>query len=214
MINSNCIIFQEEYEVEHELQKLGLSVAILNDAVASGALAKSNCTKYDTKGFPGNAFWSQTNRKLRETLCPEWSLYLEKGVEGIMSPCEKFIVIPCSGNAHVGRLEYNPKNKNPKGKVTSYIIEKSNQLSLLLPSESKIVAYKPYVLLYYAMGGEIRAELSVPSDIDDKGYILDWSERIILPAQDIDRASEAMLRLRKGPDLGTNSIDIPIKKKA
>jgi hypothetical protein len=60
-----------------------------------------------------------------------------------------------------------------------------------------------YLLLYYFWESEdrvvLRAELSLPEATDEKGYIISWRERIILPSRDLTR----------GPSTARTADDAP-----
>jgi hypothetical protein len=51
----------------------------------------------------------------------------------------------------------------------------------------KVVPKQTWMLLYFIddVADEVRSELSLPSSIDDDGYVLTWERRILLPPLDL-----------------------------
>jgi hypothetical protein len=64
-----------------------------------------------------------------------------------------------------------------------------------------------WLLLFHVGQHELRAELSLPVDMNEEGYITAWQQRIILPSQPLD-PQPAVLAPEFGPD-----IDIAIKRR-
>jgi hypothetical protein len=64
-----------------------------------------------------------------------------------------------------------------------------------------------WILLFRATGTELRAELSLPVNMDEGGQIRLWRERIILPSQPLDTAFTI-----PEPDFGPD-VEIEIQRR-
>ena len=221
-MNAQSKVFIQPFEVIDQLSALGLTTEILTEVIKRGYADRANATatENDPPNAAGSMEWFGTVRSLREFLFP---LGWEKRIihnSPLTSNRETSIsIVVYSGNQNVG-TEVIPKTKNPKGKqLESYIRENNNDFDIFeMFGNFKDKSVKPakcqtWVLLYYPdiEKSEIRSEFSLPSSIDNRGYINDWKERIVLDPIPLDNspiAQNKLIDINNLPD-----IDIPIERK-
>jgi hypothetical protein len=108
-----------------------------------------------------------------------------------------------------------PKTKNPRGPATqAAITENVVQLDLFFAAGVPMVLkVKPTTglvtrfLLVHRAQSEIRAELSVPADMEDGGKVDAFTERIILEPIPLD-AGPNPKRFDEG-----DGVDVPVRRK-
>lgn len=201
-------------DVHSRLSELGVRKEILVLAAQSGFIERANATPFDPTTSPGTDAWRYTVRLLRQQLEADgWRLDDVRNLPLIISDLHKVNLTVSSGNDFTG-LEQSPpnepKSKNPKGALFDAAIERNVRQPDLFPSllpEAKrrfadTLSYPTWVFLIRITDDSIRAELSLPSSMDEQTDQIDgWSERIIidvpLPGGDLSEAPEADI----GPDI-------------
>jgi hypothetical protein len=168
------------------LEELGLDERELREAVMRGQLASSSCSALAPKTASGFYAWAETVSALREALVRRgWVAECKGNFEVVVEPDGRWQIVVSSGNNRTGLgAMHVPSTRNSRGPHTRAAVE-INTLQLSLFGDARGAARElrgptTWVLLYYQDGHEVRAELSLPSDIDDGGRIDAWQERNIL----------------------------------
>ena len=100
--------------------------------------------------------------------------------------CASFRPNPTGGDAGTGRTDTAVSNRRPKGTTTADAIT-VNQVQLELFDLADVVHLLAedgpltWLLLLHRGPTEIRAELSLPSEIAADGHVTRWQERILCP---------------------------------
>jgi hypothetical protein len=188
-------IWYEPDEVATALARLGLAVAPLVVAVNRGYLAAISRTSNDAPNAAGFYQWNETLRTLREELAVfEFTRSTTRGYSTALRGDKRMAIAVSSGDEGTGVAGANPSTKQVKGPCTIAAVS-SNAVQLELfpglvlipppPSPDEIECLT-WILLFRAPGAELRAELSLPVNMDEGGQIRAWRERIILPSQPLD----------------------------
>jgi hypothetical protein len=122
-----------------------------------------------------------------------------------------------TGDKGTGLVDRHPRTKSPKGRLTELAISHNIQLAFegfISKEESERRSLSVYgttwIFLTYITATKVRAELSLPSSIED-GHISAWKERIILPPIEVDPESleRNILDNDPGPE-----FDVPVRLKS
>ncbi|MDR1063043.1 MAG: hypothetical protein LBL48_03800 [Azoarcus sp.] len=209
-------IHSEAIDVHTRLKELGLSIAALQEAVQQGYLSRAKLTQHHPRIFLGYSMWAETVAALHDNLRPnDWSKVDDNNYELTVNPDKTLAIAVTTGDESTGIAARHPSNKCPKGAHTIEVIETNQQLDFfpdLFPPQEKNLLFTTWVLLIHVAEEEIRAELSLPSEIV-AGKIKAWKERIILPP--LPREDYAVLITP--PDIlppDVPEIDVPITRKA
>lgn len=203
-------------EIRVALERFGLTVELLRDAVEAGYLSRISRTDNDAPNAAGTYQWNETLRMLREQLAIRgWERSNEGGFPIIVAPKGDVAFCVSSGDQNTGLASKIPSTKNHKGPRTADRVESNAQLLLFPDMETEArfddPAIATWFLLFYTDGEEVRSELSLPIFIDG-GKINGWRERIILPPISRD-GGDGGIRKPVEPDFGPN-IDIEVRRKA
>lgn len=97
-------------------------------------------------------------------------------------------VVPMGGSAGTGEREGRPRSARARGEATKRRVQINGQLMLRFDSgwladmaADRDASTQTWVLLYRRQEDELRAELSLPTAMTDKGVVHGWHERILLP---------------------------------
>lgn len=200
------VVRSEPYDVDFRLAQLGLSSAILRDALLAGELARSTCTANDPPAFAGFTFWGVTVRSVREHLIPlGWEKSDEGNYSRCISPNREMAIAVATGDDGTGLAHGSPKTKFPKGSATILAVELNAQLELwpqvvTSPTVEQAGPVQTWVLLTRRTEAEVRGELSLPLQMGDDGRIEVWSERIVLNPIALD--DDQFFGLAQGPEPG------------
>lgn len=152
-----------------------------------GVAERRACTAFDPPCYPGVVQWARTHRALREALVPiGWEASDAGNFSTVISPDQGTAITISTGNERTGKVGLpGPSTKYPKGPETIAAIEKNQQLSLLAPpvdksEEPATIRRATWIFLIATDRGEVRSELSCPSEIGEDGKVCVWSERIIM----------------------------------
>jgi len=176
------------------LAKLGLAEEILIDAALTGQRYAADCTDLDAPNAAGFIRWAKTIRPLREQLVLKgWMPTNDRGFPAIVHPSRQHAVSCAGGDSFTGRPDRTPGTRSAKGPVIRDAIEVNVQRSfrdldasyewpVLQVHEAPL--WRTWLLLVYwdEDEAELRLELSLPAQLDRDGYVVEWSERIILSA--------------------------------
>lgn len=204
-------IISADFVVDTELSSLGLSKSILQDAVLRGQLAKRSVTKNHPPIAGGSMAYFETVCALRDKLLPlGWvtdnsnNLCITRHASG---ECD---LIVSTGDQNTGRANGHPTTKNPKGNLAKNYIE-NNQLSFLGQEFDVVVdnsVHNTWMLIYFFdhEEDEVRLELSIPTSIDEQGYVTQWQKRILIEPISFEQAPNVgNFEPEYGPDV---NIDV------
>ena len=215
-MQSAADLYVEVFEVERRVSQLGLTIDVLLDAIRAGFLGRSTCTELDPPTYPGQTMWAHTVRRLRQRTAPiGWKPDNAGNYCVALSADETIAIAVATGDGNTGRPDADPSTNSPKGPRTADAVA-TNQLLLDLrfPGEdssnsvTEDAQRETWLLLVHLDRSEVRAELSLPSGLDEQERVTGWSERIILPSIDFD-PERVDVPLDNGPD-----IDIEVRRRA
>lgn len=184
---NNTTIYSESVDVHSRLSELGLTLSALKEAVNAGYLARTRLTTHHPRIYWGYAFWAETVAELRNQLrIHGWDKTDDRNYERTVNSEKDIAIVVTTGDEGTGCAKLNASNRNSKGTNTVDAIEENIfQLSLPNLDDSQPVenisnSCITWILLFHVAENEVRSELSLPLQIN-KGKILSWKERIILP---------------------------------
>jgi hypothetical protein len=216
-------VLTKRQEVDRRLLDLGLTQEILRDAVRAGELERVSCTPLDPKSFPGTAAWALCVRKLREFLLPRgWKFLNKKNLPLVVDPVRLNAIVVTSGSAATGLADREPTTKYPQGPATAGQVKVNRQQGVLfgearfmpLPLKNEFVTWLLLIRVEHKPQDdgsvvEHRAvcELSLPAEINEKGMVTAWAERIILDTVKLDEPAQ-----RKDDD-EEEELDVPVTRR-
>jgi hypothetical protein len=197
------------------LARLDLTEAVLLAAAMQGYLARSNSTANHPPLYPAFVAWGEAVRALRDGLAPDgWVRSNEGNWPRVIHPDGRIALTVATGNEATGRADDSPATRSSKGPSTVAALQ-VNRLQAWLPGmepeepdaddEDKPTTW--LLLVHYAKD-EIRAELSLPLDVDGEGKVTVWQERILLRSIPLD-PEEIEIVPPSQPD-----IDVSVRRKA
>lgn len=174
---------------EQRLQQLGVLPGRLYAALDAGDVAARQADSFSPVNAAGTYRWMESVRMLRQGLASDgWKPNDDRNSPRVIDPSGKIALVPVSGTADTGLAEGAPKTANPRGKASSRAVQINGQLEFSVTAlladmaGEKAGSIETWFLLYYrAQGEELRAELSLPVRITEKGVVDAWRERILLP---------------------------------
>lgn len=174
------------------VERFGFTATFLRDAVVAraAAAARSYAGGLYPPAAPGMVRWLHSVAYCREVLA---ALDYEPDDNDLISKvvhAERGVAIVCAAGNPVTGVPFilarkYPTTKWPKGERTARAVARNNdQMTFFseLDEEEPIRALETWLLLQYADREELRSELSLPAEINARGYITRWHERYILPA--------------------------------
>ena len=208
-------IYVKAEEVRDRLQRLDLDHETLINIVRRGQYAHAACTSNDPPLYPGFTAWAQMVRASREYLLPKgWTRSNENNYCLVINPSGEIAIAIATGDEGTGYFSANPTTRSSKGPRTVDVVA-ANQFQLDLPLNCPPIPEPTlhqdgdrltWILLVHRGAGGVLAELSLPSSINDSGYIDDWRERIMLGALPADPSLDDIKPISHDqPDI---SIDI------
>lgn len=210
----NVAIWSDPEGVDAALARLGLAVAPLLMAVGRGHLAAISRTANDAPNAAGFYQWNETLRTLREELTVhQFTRSNVRGYATALRADKRMAIAVSSGDEGTGVAGANPSTKQVKGPCTvAAVSSNAVQMELfptlvLMPKPAEEIDCLTWILLFRATPLELRAELSLPVNVDDGGQIRAWRERIILPSQPLD----TMFKIPE-PDFGPD-VEIEIQRR-
>lgn len=190
MAISTCVV--PEPDRPSRLNELGLDgEGDLRDAMYAADAAAGRVTKNHPRGWANLERYGYGTAELRAILLPKgWTIFREGGLEGVLSPDGRVLIVISSGCHRTGRDDgpIQPETKNVKGPKFSAKIEENAQFDIwdVLDGHLRVVpdvadAIQTWILLHHKDPdtGELRMELSCAREIK-AGKPSDWRERIPL----------------------------------
>jgi hypothetical protein len=187
-LDTETRVWAEPVTVTERLYDLGVKLEVFRNAVEFGMTYASECTAHDPPSLPGILTWGKTIRFLRDQLVPQgWEPDNAQNYATVVHPTHAYAIAAAGGDAHTGKADETPSTRSEKGPATKQAVA-LNQLAFADISESFRRIERPtpkqtWLLLYFydKDAEQTRMELSLPSDINDDGYVTGWRERLILP---------------------------------
>lgn len=201
------------------LTRLNLTEETLLTAVRAGYLAKANSTANHPPMHAPFVAWSDAVRALRDGLVTQgWRNSNRNNWPRSIHPDGKVALTVATGNEATGRANGSPSTKAAKGSATVSALLVNRELQFTLPGidhpsddETDSEAHGQavtWLLLIHHGAKELRAELSLPLDVDRDGRVSIWRERILLKSIPLDGEPIEILPPQL-PD-----IDIDVRRRA
>ena len=212
----SALIHAQLWDVQSRLAEFGLPIDALQEAAQAGHLSLVSCSDNDPPATRGYMVWALTLRRLREKLIPSgWKRDDSQNFSRTFSEKQKISIIVATGDNGTGRSHLHPRTKSPKGQLTEQAVYRNSWQGTFkgfLPEEETadrpLLEYETWIFLVYITATEVRAELSLPSNIED-GNILAWQERILLPPIEVDPGA---LEMNPDDDLGPE-FEVAVRRK-
>ncbi len=218
-------VVAEVSSVAWRLAQLGLAPNVLRDAVAAGELERVSCTDLHPVGYPGYTAWGTTFARLAFNLKPfGWEKRDFHNLPLVTHPERLLAIAVSSGNEFTGSkdIDVAPSTMHTKGPMFGVRVTQ-NQPSLFHESEFRpkppADAHATWILLFHSpqvprdersIPRITRCELSMPEAIDPFGWVVAWSERIILEPVTLDD----LPRREAVPDLGPSpKIEVKVTRR-
>ena len=194
-------------EAEEALADLGVTAAILREAVEAGESDRRSRGPNDPPIVSGVVAWGSGIASLRTSLSRRgWRPDSYKGLPLVVNEDREVGITFALGNAHTG-ISGPVGTKHPKGAATADLVQ-VNQLTMFDGDIANAPPSRTYFLLYHRTATEIRVELSLPRSFTwnrSSVEITEWSQRIVLePIQlvsesarraEVERAAEAEVQI-------------------
>src|SRR3954468_7074549 len=101
-----AIVVEDPALVHGRLYELGLSEAVLSNAIRAGLAAGAACTENHPPIFPGFVLWAESVRFLRDALSPEgWTRSDSKGFATVISADRRLAIAVARGDEATGTNE-------------------------------------------------------------------------------------------------------------
>lgn len=213
---TKAALVSQSSAIASELEKLDISETLLRSAVEMGVRTYRKATPFHPKTHGGSSAWGEVVAVVRQGLKAKgWSILDQSGLSMVCNMESGISIVISSGDRQTGLPDGIPSSRNSKGSATQGYVDLNYDLfsNSSDDSENPIDSTKTYVLLYYFdfEKQEVRYELSLPTEINARGYIKGWERRylfgpISLKADvDVSENNEAEFN---------NDIDFDIFKKA
>lgn len=191
---------------DDRLAALGLSQAILREAILSGEVLRDRCTRHHPPSFPGFVAWGETVRTLGDILVAlGWSRRDDDNFSTVLNGGGTIALAVATGDEATGLRGAIPRTKYPKGPTLAAAVKRNNrQLRLFqMADEGTKTSALTWILLVARTRTEVRCELSLPAALGEDRRVQSWRERIILDPITVDGV--VLVPLEPTPE-----IDIPI----
>jgi hypothetical protein len=186
-----CIIYKDPIEVRKKLRDLTVPLELLIEAAQQGFVERLNAIPpFDPITAAGTDAWRYPVRAVRGGLAGVgWRLDDPRNLPLVISDERRINITVSSGDQFTGIDGHrHPRSKNPKGVLIEEAISRNTRQIDLFPERlpqtvrkfEQTLTYPTWVYLLYITDEEIRAELSLPSSMDESDYVDGWAERIIV----------------------------------
>jgi hypothetical protein len=215
------VIWLEPWDVDRRLAELGkgLTRALIAEVVARATAAYMACTPFHPRNFAPISRWGNGIAAMRELLVPrDWIPADRDGQPLIVSPDEALAITISSADKQTGKdTDGIQPRTSAKGAVTVNAVEINGFLFAEMEadamqkarSEARFVKNTWFLLMHFdRFTGQVRSELSLPSEIDDERRIVGWWERILLEPFEFDTTPLNAAGDDEGPDDGDITIEI------
>jgi hypothetical protein len=212
------VVHKHPHDARRRLAELGVSIEALIKALQAGHVARLSCTDNDPPFIAGTEAWRFVVRTLRdELLSKNWRKADPANYSLVISDARKINIGVATGDSFTRDSRGTPTTKSPKGLYTEAATirnryEEPDLFPETLPENLRraatILEYQTWILLIFITDEELRAELSLPNEIEDD-QIVSWYERIFIPDESDDPGASVRPIEDSGPD-----IDVPVRRKA
>lgn len=217
MTSSESAIFIGEQAQDLLWSQFGMSTQELLDVAKRLYAGFTGVTSLHPKGFSGTNAWAQGTSALRETLIPKgWRPDDPSGQPRVTSDTRKVAITVSSGDAYTGDPTHDPQTRNDKGTQTFNSVHfnsKQGRLFEIVSSADRRVALSTdgqalWILLYYIdlEGGEVRLELSKPSEMSEANKVSGWAARMIFAPLDVHDIEDGDDSIDDIPDIDIDVI--------
>ncbi|HWE68905.1 MAG TPA: hypothetical protein VG205_01010 [Acidimicrobiales bacterium] len=188
-------VTRDPIQVVGRLDEMGLKPDVLAAAVTEGCAIVRDCTLNDPAQLAGILGWGKITRAFRDRHVPlGWTRKSVRSQATTVSPDGRMSIVIAGGDENTGiGGDTAPTTKSAKGPATKDAVA-SNQRSFgEINSEfaraAEDAVHRTWILLYYIdeESEEIRVELSLPSYIQENGYVYEWREQIVIPPISLSR---------------------------
>jgi hypothetical protein len=190
----------------------GFTEADLHDALRAGYLAMDFCTASHPPSYKGAKVWGEAHAFLRERGRVLGGASVDhKNIPRIESPDRSTAITIVAGNEHTGSLFRSPSTKRPRKKAGVRIIICNAQTSLFMAEAKSVspatIQQSIWYLLHHRHGSTVTCELSLPGAVDERGFVVEWIERIILASFDLGD------QLEGGDDSDSGPLVVPVTRR-
>lgn len=210
-----CRIIDEPADIDRRLAELGLVQSWLVAAVLSGDAGASTSTALHPPNDAGFRRWADSVAELRMQSLPHgWRHSNELNYCTIFNQQTRTAVAIMAGDELTGSRLGAPRSRYPKGVLTRMRININNGQGSLFPSlktPNEIVEQDctTWTLVQCAAEDGIHAELSLPRRQNERGHVVDYAERILLPA--IDPRGGALAGTSNDPGQPDVDFDVHVR---
>lgn len=191
---AETLIRYDQWDVDQRLHELGgLTRSDLIEAVKAAVSAVNDCTDNDPPAARGWEGWRAATRRLREIHRTfGWVKDDTSNFSTIINHKASIKLAVANTDEFTGNAQVHPTNRSRKG-ANADRASKINQATLPFvewqsetePQTAVIPGYATWYLCLYVEGDRVRAELSLPTRMEN-GFFAEWSERVILVSSDDD----------------------------
>lgn len=178
-------VLAEEYEIIPRLSQLGLRRDLLLDIVRAAVGGRRNSTPFHPLSAGGLLSWIEGTAHMRRVFVPQgWVVCRRDNIESIFHP-EVGIKVVFQNAEQAGDPLFDPIAVSRKGAGSARAIElgQGEFWPELRKSEIAEMTAPTWVLFVFAVGDDVRAELSCPKAINDDQFD-GFHERILLVKKD------------------------------
>ncbi len=214
--NPECVVHFEPVRVSLRLSELGIQRVQVERPLGRGLAAQRLCHEFHPVSHKGQVMWGETVRWLRDELVRtgEWRCDDTLNLPTVMKNDSSMAIAVVRGDWATGEPAANPSTQYKRGPSTEDRVNQNRMLPYdhLPPemfTETKLAGVRTYLLLHHLKRNRLHAELSLPVKIGKKGFVEEWSERIILGVIDPDGGTPMRL-----PDESPLHPEVRVRRRA
>ncbi len=212
---------------ESALEAMGLNHALLAEVCRRGLAQFLTVTPHHPSNASGSFLHFELVRSLRDVLVPGGWEIDDETLSLTLNQNLAVAIAVASGDIHAGNPTRTPSFKYPKGTATHAAVDgNAGQLGLFdglsgfaafapaaTPKRVDFDKFKTWWLLHHVDTGKgvMRAELSLPIRIGNRGETNQWESRIILASIPFDEEPDVT---PAGGEPDCFDFDVPVRKKA
>lgn len=209
-------IVHEGLSAKYRLESMGLDLDKMLEVVRRGESARADATLNDPDNAAMIDAYRYRVRALRDLFGPEhWRRFKENGLELLVKADGQTAVMTKGGDEAVGLASGHPQPKSEIGDGAAATITGTLPLFgvewLQAQDQVRPEAREIWMLLVHATPATVRAELSLGSELSERGRVARWFERIILPELDPNDLGPKGARVFDEPEEG--ALDVPVIRK-